>query len=254
MKIIDVHAHLGDDCVFDHHISEEDLLKGYEDTPVAGAIVQPSLPRFSLQANREIHDRIARLCASRKMKFWGVASIYPHFTKEEYREEAYRCIKELGFVGLKITPVGHAVDPESEDGMFAFSVANELQVPMMVHTGSGVPFSQPLKIWKAARKYPDLKIVIAHSGMDWDTHQAIFVAKECPNIYLETSWTGIYNTREIYREIGPHRMMFASDHVNNVMVELEKYKQILKPEDMDQVFWKTAESVFICSSPHTSVF
>lgn len=31
MKIIDVHAHLGDDCVFDHHISEEDLLKGYED-------------------------------------------------------------------------------------------------------------------------------------------------------------------------------------------------------------------------------
>lgn len=130
MKIMDVHAHLGDDCVFDHHISEEDLLKGYEDTPVTGAIVQPSLPRFSLQANREIHDRIARLCASGSMKFWGLASIYPHFTKEEYREEAYRCIKELGFVGLKITPVGHAVDPESEDGMFAFSVANELQVPI----------------------------------------------------------------------------------------------------------------------------
>lgn len=247
MKIIDVHAHLGDDCVFGHHISEEDLLNGYENTPVEGAIVQPSLPRYSLQANQEVHDRIAALCSGSRMKFWGMASIYPHFTREEYRKEAYRCIKELGFVGMKITPVGHAVDPESEDGMFAFSVANELHVPMMVHTGTGGPFSQPLKIIKAARTYPELKIVIAHSGMDWDTHQAIFAAKECPNICLETSWTGIYNTREVYREIGPHRMMFASDHVNNVPVELEKYRQILKSEDMEQVFWKTAEEVFSLS-------
>lgn len=244
MKIIDVHAHLGDDCVFDHHITEEDLLRGYENTPVEGAIVQPSLPRFSLEANREIHDRIAKLCTCKKMKFWGLGSIYPHFTREEYRKEAYRCIKELGFVGLKITPAGHAVDPESEDGMFAFSVANELKVPMMVHTGTGMPFSEPIKVLKAARKYPGLKIVIAHSGMEWLSHQAVYVAKECPNVYLETSWTGIFNTREIYRQIGPERMMFASDHVNNVLVELEKYKQILKQEDMDQVLWKTAKEVF----------
>ena len=38
--------------------------------------------------------------------------------------------------------------------------------------------------------------------------------------------------------------MFASDHVNNVSVELEKYRQILKPEDMEQVMWKTAKEVF----------
>lgn len=244
MRIIDVHAHLGDDCVFDHHITEEDLLKGYENTQVEGAIVQPSLPRFSLRANQEIHDRIARLCRCRKMKFWGLASIYPHFDREEYKREAYRCIKELGFVGMKITPVGHAVDPESEDGMFAFSVAAELKVPMMVHTGTGMPFSEPVKILKASKKYPDLKIIIAHSGMEWLSHQALYVARECPNVYLETTWTGIYNTREIYRQIGPKRMMFASDHVNNVPVELAKYRQILPREDMEQVLRKTAEEVF----------
>lgn len=244
MKIIDVHAHLGDDCVFDHHITEEDLLEGYRGTFVEGAIVQPSLPRFSLKANQEIHDRIARLCENKQMKFWGMASIYPHFTKEEYRQEAYRCIHELGFVALKLTPIGHAVDPESEDGMFVFSVARELGVPVMVHTGTGLPFSQPVKVLKAARKYPDVKIVLAHSGMDWFTHQAIFVAEQCPNVYLETTWTGIFQTREIYQKIGAHRLMFASDHVNNVSVELEKYRQILKSEDMEQVMWKTAKEVF----------
>ena len=183
MKIIDVHAHLGDDCVFDHHITEEDLLEGYRGTFVEGAIVQ-------------------------------------------------------------LTPIGHAVDPESEDGMFVFSVARELGVPVMVHTGTGLPFSQPVKILKAAQKYPDVKIVLAHSGMDWFTHQAILVAEQCPNIYLETTWTGIFQTKEVYQKIGPDRLMFASDHVNNVSVELEKYRQILKPEDMEQVMWKTAKEVF----------
>lgn len=244
MKVIDIHAHLGDDCVFDHHITEENLLEGYQGTSVEGAIVQPSLPRFSLKANQEIHDRIFRLCKNRAMKFWGMASIYPHFTREEYRQEAYRCIRDLGFVAMKLTPIGHAVDPESEDGMFVFSVAHELGIPVMVHTGTGLPFSQPVKVLKAARQYPDMKIVLAHSGMEWLTHQAVFVAEQCPNIYLETTWTGVSQTREIYQKIGANRLMFASDHVNNVSLEMEKYRNILKPEDVDQVMWKTAREVF----------
>jgi len=32
-----------------------------------------------------------------------MASIYPHFTQEEYREEAIRCVKELySFAAFKI--------------------------------------------------------------------------------------------------------------------------------------------------------
>ena len=116
MRALDVHAHLGKDVVFGHVITEENLLDGYKDTIVQGAIVQPSLPRFSLKANKEIHDRIFEFSKCDKMKIWGMASIYPHFTQEEYREEAIRCVKELGFVGLKLTPIGHACDPESEDG------------------------------------------------------------------------------------------------------------------------------------------
>ena len=153
MRALDVHAHLGKDVVFGHVITEENLLDGYKDTIVQGAIVQPSLPRFSLKANKEIHDRIFEFSKCDKMKIWGMASIYPHFTQEEYREEAIRCVKELGFVGLKLTPIGHACDPESEDGMYAFSVAAELGVPMMVHTGSGIPFSSPMHILKAAKEY-----------------------------------------------------------------------------------------------------
>lgn len=46
MRALDVHAHLGKDVVFGHVITEENLLDGYKDTIVQGAIVQPSLHVF----------------------------------------------------------------------------------------------------------------------------------------------------------------------------------------------------------------
>lgn len=244
MKAIDVHAHLGNDVVFDHSITEQTLLDGYRDTIVQGAIVQPSLPRFSIEANREIHDRIARFCECKEMKIWGMASIYPHFTYEEYREEAYRCVKELGFVGMKLTPIGHACDPESEDGMRTFAVANELGVPMMVHTGSGIPFSSPMHVLKAAKKYPELKIVLAHAGMGIMAREAVILAKLCPNIYVEPTWIGVADMRMIYEELGPEKMLFSSDHVNNVPVQLETLRTVIPEADMEQILYKTAEEVY----------
>lgn len=40
--------------------------------------------------------------------FYGMASINPHFKDEEVYDELKRCVKELGFVGVKITPIAHA--------------------------------------------------------------------------------------------------------------------------------------------------
>ena len=143
-----------------------------------------------------------------------------------------------------MTPIGHAVNPESKDGMFAFSVADELGVPMMVHTGSGIPFSDPMKVLKAAKTFPKLKIVLAHAGMGMFTHQAVYVAEVCPNVYLEPSWTGIFDTGEIYRKVGARRMLFSSDHVNNVPVELKKYESVIPAHELDWVLGKTACEVF----------
>lgn len=244
-KAIDIHAHLGDDVVFGHSITEQSLLDGYRDTIVCGAIVQPSLPQFYEETNRGIHNRIARFARDcTEMKIWGMASIYPHFTHEAYRAEAYRCVKELGFVGMKLTPIGHACDPESEDGMFTFSVADELGVPMMVHTGSGIPFSSPMHVLKAAQRYPGLKIVLAHAGMGIMAREAVILAKLCPNVYLEPTWTGVADMRMIYEEVGPERMLFSSDHVNNVPVQLETMAAVVPARELDQVLYRTAEKLY----------
>lgn len=97
--IIDAHAHLGYDYVFDTEKNEEELLGYYNECGVDGAIIQPFISRPYLEDTAQVHDRIHELCIKHPGRFWGMASINPHLRPEEYEREATRCVKELGFVG-----------------------------------------------------------------------------------------------------------------------------------------------------------
>ena len=156
--IIDAHAHLGHDYVFDEEITEEELITQYRKDHVDGAIIQPFISRPYIEETKAYHNRIAEFCDAGKGLFYGMASINPHFKDEEVYDELKRCVKELGFVGVKITPIAHAVNPASKDGMKIFDMARELKITVMVHTGSGAPFSDPMMILPAAKQFPDVKM------------------------------------------------------------------------------------------------
>ena len=151
--IIDAHAHLGHDYVFDEEITEEELITQYRKDHVDGAIIQPFISRPYIEETKAYHNRIAEFCDAGKGLFYGMASINPHFKDEEVYDELKRCVKELGFVGVKITPIAHAVNPASKDGMKIFDMARELKITVMVHTGSGAPFSDPMMILPAATSF-----------------------------------------------------------------------------------------------------
>jgi predicted TIM-barrel fold metal-dependent hydrolase len=245
MKIIDTHAHLGHDYVFDEDATEEKLLYYYDKFGVTGAIVQPFISRPYLSDTAEIHDRIHRLCMDYPGRFWGMASINPHFRPEEYEAEAVRCVKELGFVGIKITPIAHAVHPNSEDGRHVFELARKLNVPVMVHTGNGAPFADPISLAYVVRDFRDVPVILAHAGADMFFQQALLLARENDNVYLEPSWSSILNVRKALHTIGPEKIMFSSDHAINVPVELAKYRTLLEDEkELEQVLSGTAVNVF----------
>jgi uncharacterized protein len=243
--IIDVHAHLGHDYVFDEDATEEKLLEYYNRYNISGAIIQPFISRPYIKDTMEIHDRIHKFCKDNPGRFWGMASINPHFSPEDYEKEAERCIKELGFVGIKITPIAHAAHPSSIDGKHVFAVARSLNVPVMVHTGAGVPFADPVSVIGAAREFRDVKIILAHAGTDLFFQQALFLAKEFENVYLEPSWLSILNLKKAVKEIGAEKVMFSSDHAINVPVELTKYKTAINDEkQLERALSGTAIEVF----------
>ncbi|SDE46461.1 amidohydrolase family protein [Sporomusa acidovorans] len=243
--IIDVHAHLGHDVVFDEEQSEEQLIAGYKEHRIDGAIVQPYICRPYLEDTRQIHNRIYELTKSKDKRFWGMASINPHFRPEDYDKEATRCIKELGFVGLKITPIAHAVHPSSRDALHTFEIARALKVPLMIHTGAGVPFSDPISVTGALESFKDVIVVLAHAGSEMHNQQATYIAKKYDNVYLEPSWVGVLGVEKMIKQVGCGKILFSSDSISNIPVEMAKYKSLIKNQgDLEKIFATNAISVY----------
>lgn len=244
-RIVNAHIHLGEDVVFDEVCGEEELLSS-EAYGVTTSIVQPFICRPYLEETRASHDRIAALCAAHPGEFFGMASINPHFRSEDYAAELEYCVHTLGFVGVKVTPVAHAADPQSRDVGFVFETAKALGIPVMVHTGSGIPFSDPFRLLRLAEAFPSVPLIIAHAGTDTYFSQALYLAEKFEQVYLEPSWLSVLCLRTALKKIGSNKIMFSSDHVVNIPVELAKYRALL-PEncgEWERVMHGTAEEVF----------
>ena len=79
----------------------------------------------------------------------------------------------------------------------------------MVHTGPGIPFALPALCIPAARKYPHLKIILAHAGFAVFSAEAQVAASVCDNLYLETSWCIGEDIRWMIDTIGADRVMLG---------------------------------------------
>jgi predicted TIM-barrel fold metal-dependent hydrolase len=243
--IIDVHAHLGEDCVFDESQNEEQLLAAYDACGVDKAIIQPFVCRPYIEDTRAIHDRIYKMTRDNPGRIYGLASINPHFCPEEYEREAVRCIRELGFLGLKITTIGHAVSPSSKDGMHVFEMAQALNVPVMIHTGIGLPFADPANAWRAIEAFPHVRTILAHAGSNLMQEQAIMLAKKYDNVYLEPSWMPGVCITGMVKTVGAGRILFSSDQCGNLPVAIETFKlSIPDKNDLQMVMSGTARQLF----------
>jgi predicted TIM-barrel fold metal-dependent hydrolase len=243
--IIDTHTHLGFDVVFDYNVTENDLILGMEMYGVDISIVQPSIPRPYLEDHREYHDRIYQLCKAHPGRFYGMASINTHFRRNDYYDELKRCVYELGFVGAKITPIGHAAHPATLDSMHVYEMCAKLDIPVMIHTGEGMPFADPIACLPGIKAFPQIKFILAHAGSNLLFEQAFFIAKEYPNVYLEPSWLNVLNTRTIIDTLGAGRVMFSSDVPENIPVEIAKYKVAARTaENYEKALCGTAREVF----------
>lgn len=243
--IIDAHVHLGHDRVFDEEQSEKEILSVMNANGVDVAIVQPMVDTPTLDVAQEIHNRIAEMCKQNPKRIFGMISLNPHLKEKEFEEEVTRCVEKLDFVGIKLNPIAHACNPLSKDGTRVFEKANEIGIPVMVHTGSGIPFALPSLVMPVAKRFPQLKIVLAHAGGNISAGEALIVAQECENIFLEPSWVAIHIIQKWVKPIGVQRIMFGSDMLENCPVELAKFRNMgLSEEGLQQCLYRTAKDFF----------
>jgi len=239
--IIDVHCHLGWDYTFDEGFAREQLIRKMEKVDIQ--IVQPGTTHNLADARKQ-HDDIAALCKEFPGRFYGMAAPNPHLPAGQYEDEIARCVKELGFIGIKMHAYGAAVHPNGTAGRRVLSEGRKHNVPVMIHTGSGMPFASPINALNAAKDFPDVPIVLAHLGAILLADEIDFIFEQCPNVYGDASWAPSYIVRRLIRAYGD-RLMLASDHGDNLETELEKIATIgLTKEEQDGILYKAAAKVY----------
>ncbi|MFA6505306.1 MAG: amidohydrolase family protein [Treponemataceae bacterium] len=242
MKIIDGHMHLGEDLMFLTDDSEEILLKTMDANGVDALILQPGIVA---KDQKRAHERIHAFAVKNPGRVHGLTCFSPFIDEAEYLRLVRWTVKELGFVGVKLHPYAYCVSPSHPLAEKIFKVAAELDITVMIHTGNGVPNALPSLCLPVAKKYKDLRIVLAHAGGGMYGAEATIVAQECPNVFLETSWMPVYELENAIKKIGCERVMMGSDLITNLPGELAKYRALgLTDKQLEWCFEKTARKAY----------
>ena len=100
-------------------------------------------------------------------------------------------------------PLESYMDPIAE-------AAIELEMPLIFHDGTP-PYSTPLQIGELARRFPELTVMLGHSGLRDLWLAALAAAHRYPNILLCLCGPAPYGIERIVSELPPERILFGSD-------------------------------------------
>lgn len=240
---MDAHCHLGRSVVSGVEIDEGTLLATMAANGVRVGMAMPQ-PHQGLDV-APVHDRIARCAEAHPGVIYGMANLSPRLAESDYRAEAERCVRGLGFRAIKLDPSVSALPINHPRCEIVFATARELGVPVIIHTGLGVPNALPALAIPPALRYPEVTVVLAHAGFVTYADEAIVAAQVCPNIVLEPSWCASYQVAAMVGALGAGRVMFGSDHPSNVASELAKLRAIgLGEDELAQILGRTAQRVF----------
>ena len=223
LTIIDAHQHLGRSMYSGTETHAEELIESLNKHGISAALV---MPQPAMEHPGAVHDEIAGAAEAYPGRVYGMANVSPRLGEREYRAEVKRCITELDFKALKLHPLGHNVSIASKDARIVFEVASEYGVPVLIHTGTGNPQSLPSLALRPARAFSDVTIILCHAGWSVYAEEAIVAAEVAGNLVLEPSWCGPYQIRAMVDALGAERVLYGSDHLNNIASELAKFASI----------------------------
>ena len=163
------------------------------------------------------NERVAEFCRGNP-RLLPFASINPYMVARP-ADELRRCVRELGMRGLKLYPTYQYYYPNEPMLYPVYAVAQELGLPVMLHTGSSVfrgsrlKYGDPLYLDDVDVDFPELKILLVHAGRGFWYDRAAFLARLHANVYLEISGLPPHKLMEYFPELErlAGKVIFGSD-------------------------------------------
>ena len=241
--IFDTHIHIGSARHSGRRHHANDIITSMDQFGVERSV---AIPFPVVEDYRREHDEIGAAIRDYPGRFVGAACLNPFVPQQEFRDEVRRCREQYGFRALKFQPQYQALNPLLESSSFLFETAIENEMALIVHTGTGIPFSLPSMYLLAAKDYPQLTIIMAHCGGGGIfLGEAIVAATLFPNIYLELSSLMPHQVIEVLHRVPSDRLMAGSDLPENLNIEMSKILQLeIKEVDKRNILSGTACRVF----------
>ena len=225
--IIDCHNHIGEPWGTRDRQTPEELLRRMDRAGIDMAVVFPF--RYENYDNRYTYEAVK----AHPDRFIGFAMAAP-WVRPGIKETLRREIEEYGFKGIKIHANAHSFKMTAVITLAdIFDVAREYDLPVIAYSGDEL-VAVPHTFVPVAQAYPDVKIIMAHSGFMQNTPEAIAVAKQCPNIFLahESGISG--GLGQSVRELGAERVLMGTDSPYwDFEVQLKKI-EVAVPDDEDR--------------------
>lgn len=166
------------------------------------------------------NDEVAAWVAMAPTRLVGIASVdlaQPMVAVRELR----RCVRQLGFRGLRIVPWLWGLPPDDRRYYPLYAECIELDVPFCLQVGHTGPLrtsetGRPIPyLENVALEFPELRIVAGHIGAPW-TAEMLSLATKFENVSIDTS---AYKAKrfppdvvEFLRGRGARKMMFGTNY------------------------------------------
>ena len=156
--------------------------------------------------NKEMFEALKEY--SQKDRFIPCAYINPNLY--DAVEELERAVKRYGFKGVKLMPTIHRYLVDSSVTHPVMEKCRELEIPVTIHSsGEG---GYPSLISKLGEVFPDVSIIMDHSGYRYYSREALETGRKNDNIYFGMSCViePSYIDR-VAEEIGVEKVIFGSN-------------------------------------------
>ena len=249
-RIIDIHAHVGSFEGYDLSIGT--LLENMDRfgidmalvSNIDGANVDGYTKNLSETATNETTAQIV-MQYPQKLRglLWakpGEGS--PGILEVFLSDERYKGI----FVGIKIHPEFNNFEADLPNAETYLELCEKYDIPAVYHSGGEGSNSDPQKIYEIAKRHPNVKIILYHTGFLGPHERAINIVKAAieygdADLYIETAQMDPEAVMKAVNELGADKVLFGTDATYYGKEHYEKYEalvNILKSRLNEQDFQK----------------
>lgn len=268
LRVIDFHVHVGlkehwEDWVKEYgEAAQSDFYRRYDEMiipekfaahlkrhHISKAVILPEInPKVTGVVPNEY---VFEFCQGLDV-FIPFCTINPSMSKDPGKD--FDKYIRMGAKGIKLYPSYSFFYPSDSILYPVYEIAQEYKLPVLVHTGSSIfrgskiKYADPIHLDEVATDFPELPILMAHSGRGLWYERAFFLSKLHPNLYLEISGLPPKNLLKYFPELEKNidKVVYGSDWpgIQTISQNIEAIQKLpLTQESMEKIFYRNASKI-----------